>query len=153
MKNFDFLKTQVSLFDPFNVELIEQIEVFNYSTKTFTKCEYWGCNEEGENGYPYHNFGIIGDFDFEIYKDKVRFYYGDHPEYGVKDWDDPELIFLPRGAAPIPEGFLIFGYFDLEHTYDSSPQTFYDMIKLICNFYGRIEQHIEYLQNRKTNTF
>lgn len=150
--NETIIKTKLSPKLPFKADLIDELEVFNNSTQNFTKCEHWGWNEEGENGQPYYDFGIIGDFDFDIYKDSVRFYYGDSPPYGVFKWEDTEITFLPRGSCR-PEGFLDFGYFDLEHTYKEVPKTLEDFLLLIIDFHHRIKIHKEYLQQRKTNTF
>ncbi|PWN67620.1 hypothetical protein [Chryseobacterium oncorhynchi] len=140
----ELVKTELPVFNAFHPDQIDHLEVFSYLTGDFTKCEYWGYNNEEENGLPYYDFGIIGDFHFDLFKDKVRFYYGDPPAYGVTDWESDKLIFTQHGSV-FPEGFMTFGYFDLEHTYGTAPKQLLDFIKMICNFLSRIEYHREYL--------
>lgn len=139
----EVVKTDIDLEQKFTVDLIEQIKTFNFSKKEFTDIEHWGWNEEGENGRAFYDFGCIGDFHFDIYKDKVELYYGDEPGYGVAEWGSEEMVFLPVGSGH-PKDFISFGYLDFIQSFPY-PETMNDFIKIIKEFYKRLDHHKQYL--------
>ncbi|MCX8533074.1 hypothetical protein [Chryseobacterium luquanense] len=139
----EVVRIAADLEQDFIIDLVDEVEVFNHSRKTFSKCEYWGWNNEGENGRAFYDFGLIGDFHFDIYRDKMEFYYGDTPHYGIQGWEGTELIFLPVGSS-LPEDFLTFGHLDFTQTFER-PKTLKDFIDSVKQFYERLGHHKEYL--------
>ena len=116
----------------FDANLIDNLEVYNFSTKTKTKCEHWGWNDEGENNLPFYDFGIIADFDFEISKTKTKFYFGDSPLIGFYGNEINKLFILGRGEMP-KDNFNIVSSFYFEKEYPA-PKTMLDLANYIDNF-------------------
>ena len=137
--NIKLIRSVLSDDITFKIDLVEQIEVYDFWHNKYVRCEHWGWNEEGENGFAFFDFGIIGnDFDFEIFEHHIRFYYGDPPAYGFPSFHCNEIVILPRGSNT-PEDFSIIGnlsYLDEEY---ERPKTIGDFYICLNNFYEKTE--------------
>lgn len=128
----EIVKFDRDLHVKYDPELIDFLKVYNFSEKKFTKCKYWGWNEEGENDRPYYDFGMIADFHFDISKTETRLYFGDTPTYGYMEDNQSKLIILPVACSHIP-GFIPVGEFDLEEKFPT-PKTMWDLGQYIDSF-------------------
>lgn len=120
----------------YNPALINFLRVYNYSRKTFTNCEHWGINEEGENGQPYSDYGMIADFHFNISKTETLLHYGDPPFYGYFWNSQTELFLLPVGATGSPEYFTKVGQLDFMMKFPV-PETMMDLASHIDTFIAK----------------
>lgn len=133
----------------FDANLIDFLKVYNPSTKDFTKSEHWGWEEE-KDGLPFYDFGIIGDWDFVITKEKTTFYFGDSPIV-CYDLNDPErLIVLPRGTFLLGD-LIEIGTFNFYKEYPS-PKTMLDLANFIDNYLFERIKHKLILQNEHKRT-
>jgi len=124
-------------FDP---ALIDFLKVYNPSIKKFDSCEHWGWNNEGEENLPFHDFGRIADFHFNIYKDKTVLYYGDGPHYGYFKSEPTRFILLPVGAIPT-KGFIPTGSLSFVKEFPF-PKTMFDLAAHIDGFFAYRFKHI-----------
>jgi hypothetical protein len=130
------LKSTVVFNDDLNIkydpELIDFLQVYNLSEKQFTKCEHWGWNEEGFEGRPFYDFGMIADFHFDISKTQTRLYFGVAPLYGYMETDNSIFRILPVACSYIPD-FRELGRIDLDLTFPV-PETMLDLAIYIDMF-------------------
>ncbi len=116
--------------------LIDFLKVYNFSERKFSKCEYWGSNDdESENDDPYYDFGMLADFHFDISKTETRLYYGDAPRYGYMENNQSKLVILPVASDHIP-GFIEVGCFDLDEKFPA-PKTMWDLGMHIDSFLAK----------------
>ncbi len=153
------VKFSKDLHRKYDPELIDFLKVYNFSERRFSKCEYWGWNEEGENDRPYYDFGMMADFHFDISKTETRLYFGDTPRYGYMENIQSKLIILPVACNHI-HGFIEVGGFDLDEKYPA-PKTMWDLGMHIDSFLAKrlkkfLEIKLEYARQmsleRKLNT-
>jgi len=77
MEKIRFKTTINQLDQPFNIELIDQIECRDICKKGFTQCEYWGDDIDRETGEEYH-FGLLTrHVDFYLYHNRLEIQSGE----------------------------------------------------------------------------
>lgn len=123
----------------FSVENIEQLKVYSLSKKEFDNCEDWSGDEDNQ-------CYKIADFNVEISKDKIRFFYGDPVQYGVFRYNPEKLYFLPVGTSPTPIGFEVIGSDSFEEEY-KIPGSMWDFGMFIDNFLFHVKGKRLELQN------
>jgi len=129
------VKCDFDLTIAYDISLIEMLKVFNFSTKEWDTCEYWGSEKE-------YYFGRMADFNFDISKAETRIYYGECPYYGYFSNSPSQLVILPV-AAFSPKGFICKGLIKIDQKYPV-PETMLDLAKHIDNFiYCRLKMEME----------
>jgi hypothetical protein len=123
----------------FSTENIEQLKVYSFSKKAFDNCEDW--SGDGDACYK------IADFNVEVSKDKIRFFYGESVKYGFFNHNPEKLYFLPVGTCLTPEGFEVLGSYSFEKE-DKVPGSMWDFGMFIDNFLFQVmRQRLEF-QNK-----
>lgn len=132
-------------------ELIDFLEVYNFSQKKFTKCEDWGIDEEDQDPDNHYDFGMIADFHYSISKKETRLYYGSCPDYGYMV-DNPSVLILLPVEADYCENFYKTGCFDLKMTFPA-PKTMWDLAMHIDSFLAKRMVKLHALKQEHSRKF
>lgn len=138
------IKFDRDLHTKYDPNLIDNLEIYNFSEKKFTKCEHWGWNDEGENNMPFYDFGMIADFHFDISKTETRLYFGDAPLLGFYRNNPTQLLCLhvvERKENFDYKNFINTGVFAFEKKYPS-PKTMWDLANFIADYLFCRKSHL-----------
>jgi len=125
----------------YNPRLIDNLKVYNRFLKQKDECEHWGWNSANEDNRVFHDFGRIADFNFDISKKLIRFYYGDGPLYGYYIDNPDKLLFFYNGEYP-KEKFESMGNLLFEQFFPA-PNSMWDLAMHIDSYIILRDLYIE----------
>lgn len=134
---------------PYNINLIENIEVKSFFDNNWLSSEHWGWNNEGENSLPFFDFGRFGEIMFEIGKSYIRLFFPDTINFTYTDENPSRLYAIPYEKQTVVGCIQISPYrLSTELEFKKPIKTMFDLKMHLQGFINQVNIDIENLQNK-----